>query len=370
MTGDACSRSPRPESAGHERWSPRDRGAGRHSRVRATFFRRFAVVATALFILAGFGIVALVSLVTARLGLVGWTAFATAVVAVLAAALVLANVFGAMRRFASPLSALMDAADRVAGGDYTVRVHEYGPPPMRALTRSFNTMTGRLENADRQRRNLMADVAHELRTPLSVLQGRLEGLIDGVYRCDEGQLEQLLEETHVLSRLVEDLRTLALSEAGMMALHKEPTDLIGLVRDILGSFEADAAARAVTLSVVEPGVPVVADVDAVRIREVCSNLLSNALRHTPAGGRVTALVSGAGDQASIEVRDTGEGMAPEDLARMFDRFYKGAASRGSGLGLAIAKNLVEAHGGTIAASSQAGVGTTVTVTLGVRQPGF
>ncbi len=116
----------------------------------------------------------------------------------------------------------MDAADLVAEGDYGVRVQEYGPPPMRALAHSFNTMTLRLQNADRLRRDLMADVAHELRTPLSVLQGRLEGLLDGVYARDDRQISQLLEETRVLSTLIEDLRTLALSDAGALPQEDPP----------------------------------------------------------------------------------------------------------------------------------------------------
>ena len=135
----------------------------------------------------------------------------------------------------------MDAADRVAAGDYSVRVGEYGPPPIGALAHAFNTMTARLENHDRQRRELMADVAHELRTPLTVMQGKVEGLIDGVYPLDDGQLKDVLEETHVLSRLVEDLRTLALSESGALKLQKESTDVDALARDVVDAFEGEAS---------------------------------------------------------------------------------------------------------------------------------
>ncbi len=180
------------------------------------------------------------------------------------------------------LREVMDAADRVAGGDYTVRVTESGPPPIRALAYSFNTMTARLAGADRLRRDLMADVAHELRTPLSVLQGRLEGLLDGVYPKDEAQLAQLLEETHVLSRLVEDLRTLALSEAGALPLQKESTDIVALARDVVRSMTGSGA----SVDVRAPHA-VIIDLDPVRIREVLTNLLSNAIRHTPADGRVS-----------------------------------------------------------------------------------
>jgi signal transduction histidine kinase len=242
-------------------------------------------------------------------------------------------------------------------------VREHGPPPIQALVHSFNTMTERLQDADRQRRDLMADVAHELRTPLSVLQGRIEGLIDGVYPRDEGQLSRLLEETHVLSRLIEDLRTLALSDAGVLRLQMEPADLVGLLREVVRSFETEAAARPVSLTLAGATDDATADVDPVRIREVFTNLLSNALRHTPADGAVTVSVDEAGEAVAITVKDSGEGMPAEELARIFDRFYKGAASHGSGLGLTIAKSLVTAHGGQISATSTVGEGTTFRVTL-------
>jgi signal transduction histidine kinase len=218
------------------------------------------------------------------------------------------------------------------------------------------------------RRDLMADVAHELRTPLTVIQGKLEGLIDGVYPRDDGQLQQLLEETHVLSRLVEDLRTLALSESGALELQREPADLAGLARDVAAAFASDATGRNVTLRVDAPSDVAPIEIDPVRIREVISNLLANALRHTPAGGTVTLRVATApGDAVSIEVRDTGSGMTPDELAHAFDRFYKGSRSHGSGLGLTIAKNLVAAHGGAIRASSEPGHGTAVAFTL-PREP--
>jgi two-component system OmpR family sensor kinase/two-component system sensor histidine kinase BaeS len=269
-----------------------------------------------------------------------------------------------VRRVAMPIGGVMDAADRVAAGNYGVRVAEQGPPPIRALARAFNAMTERLGNHDRLRRDLMADVAHELRTPLTVMQGKLEGLLDGVYPCDEGQLQQLLEETHVLSRLVEDLRTLALSESGALKLQKEPTDLGGLARDAAAAFGGDAAAREVTLEVDAPDNLPPVEIDPVRVREVITNLLSNALRHTPPGGSVVVRVAAAPSGAmSVDVRDTGSGMTPEAVARAFDRFYKGSASRGSGLGLTIARSLVAAHGGAIQAASEPGRGTTIAFTL-------
>ena len=272
--------------------------------------------------------------------------------------------FVATRRVAMPIGGVMDVIDHVAAGDYEVRVLERGPPPIRALARSFNTMIARLQDHDRQRRDLMADIAHELRTPLTVMQGKLEGLIDGIYPADAAQLTQLLEETHVLSRLVEDLRTLALSESGALKLQKESIDPGDLARDVVRAFAADAAARQVTLTIDAPGDLAPIDVDPLRIREVLTNLLSNALRHTPARGSVTVRVVQAGDGGvTVHVQDTGRGMTAEEIARAFDRFYKGADSRGTGLGLTIARSLVAAHGGEIRASSAPHGGTTITFTL-------
>ena len=256
----------------------------------------------------------------------------------------------------------------MASGDYTTRVPEHGPPPMRALARAFNTMTERLQNHDRLRRDLMADVAHELRTPLTVIQGKLEGLLDGVYPPDERQLGVLVEETHVLSRLIEDLRTVALSEGGALKLLKESADVDALARDVVHAFEGEAREQGVTLRMAAPEhLPPIA-VDPVRVREVLSNLLANALRHTPSGGTVDVRVyasrsNGRGEAVTVDVHDTGSGMSADEIARAFDRFHKGPGSRGSGLGLTIARGLVTAHGGEIRASSAPGAGTTMSVTL-------
>jgi signal transduction histidine kinase len=214
----------------------------------------------------------------------------------------------------------------------------------------------------------MADVAHELRTPLTVIQGKLEGLLDGVYPPDERQLGMLVEETHVLSRLIEDLRTVALSEGGALKLLKESADVDALARDVVHAFEGEAGERGVTLRIAAPEhLPPVA-IDPVRIREVLSNLLANALRHTPSGGTVDVRVyesrsNASADAITVDVRDTGSGMSADEIARAFDRFHKGSGSRGSGLGLTIARGLVRAHGGEIRASSAPGAGTTMSFTL-------
>lgn len=296
-------------------------------------------------------------------GTPAWAPPLAALLVLFGAGLVMIRVFGAMRRFASPLGEVMEAADRVADGDYTVRVREHGPPPLRALAHSFNTMTDRLQRSDRVRRDLMADLAHELRTPLTVLQGRLEGLLDGIYARDDRHIAEVLDEAQILSRLIEDLRVLALSDAGALPLQKEATDLAALVQDVVQRMEPEATRRHVTLDVKAPSGELICDVDAVRIREVITNLLSNAIRHTPDEGLVTVSIARLRDAASVTVADTGEGMPASEVSRIFERFYKGSSSQGSGLGLPIAKGIVMAHGGEISAVSEKGAGTTVTFSI-------
>jgi signal transduction histidine kinase len=333
-------------------------------RERPRFFRRIAIVAAVAIACAVGGLFALAWMVAMRLGFVDTSTPVTPyfMVAAWFIGFALIGFLRVGRRFGFPLRAVMEAADRVAAGDYAVRVKPHGPPPVRALAHSFNTMTERLEQNDQLRRNLMADVAHELRTPLTVIQGRVEGLLDGVYARDDASLEQVLEETRVLSRLIDDLRTLALSQAGALKLEKEATDLAALARDVVEGFARQATTADVTVRV--DSKPLVVDVDPVRIREVLMNIVSNALRHTPAGGAITLTVVRSGSEtASIAVADTGEGMTREHAERVFERFYKGPESRGTGLGLAIAQGIVVAHGGEIGVTSEPGGGTTITVTL-------
>jgi signal transduction histidine kinase len=275
------------------------------------------------------------------------------------------------RRTASTLDELSDAAQRVSRGDFAVRVAapRRGPPPLRALVRDFNAMAERLEVDERQRRSLLADVSHELRTPLSVVQGNLEALLDGVHPPDDAHLASILEETRVLSRLVDDLRTLALSETGSLPLHREPTDVAVLATEVATSFRAAAETLGVTVETeVDDDLPLL-DVDPVRTREVLTNLVANALRYTPRGGAVTlaARPEPGDDRVRLSVHDTGSGIPAEVLPHVFDRFWKSPESRGSGLGLAIAKNLVGAHGGEIGAESEPGRGTTISLTLPVEE---
>jgi two-component system OmpR family sensor kinase/two-component system sensor histidine kinase BaeS len=276
----------------------------------------------------------------------------------------IATVGRSLRRLAAPVADVIDAVGKVADGDLSVRVQERGPRETRRLARSFNAMTERLRASEEERRRLLADVSHELRTPLSVVQGELEALLDGVHPADETHLRAILDETAVLSRLIEDLRTLSVAEAGALALHREPTDLGTLAREVTASLAPQAQAAGVSVeTAAAAGLPE-ADVDPVRVREILSNLVSNALRYTPRGGRVSVDVSADGTSAlAVTVADTGVGIPAESLARIFDRFYKSPESRGAGLGLPIAKQLVEAHGGTIHATSAPGSGTAIRFTL-------
>ena len=268
-----------------------------------------------------------------------------------------------VRRFTRPVAELIEAASRVEAGDYAVRVTERGPREMRSLARSFNAMTSRLQTNDEQRRALLADVTHELRTPLTIIQGNLEGLLDGLYERNDAHLEPILEETHVMSRLVEDLRTLGLAESGTLKLQREPTDLGVLIKDVLASFRGKADEAHIQLSATAPQTLPQLEIDPVRVREVITNLVSNALRYTPANGRVDVIAEVMSSHIKTTVRDTGRGIAPDVLPHIFDRFYKGRDSAGSGLGLAIAKQLVVAHGGEMDAQSVLGAGTVISFTL-------
>jgi two-component system OmpR family sensor kinase/two-component system sensor histidine kinase BaeS len=333
-------------------------------RRRAHFARRIAAVFILFTTFMVTGAATLVSwLLTVFHAAPSTVQIGTAAVVIVGVGIVAMAVFGAMRRIGLPLTDVVTAAGRVADGDYTVRIVEHGPRSLRSVARAFNSMTAQLESQDEQRRNMMADIAHELRTPLTVMQGQLEGLLDGVYPRDDGRLGEVLEQARLLSRLVEDLRTLAHAERGTLALRKEPTDLGALVDDTVAGFGAAAAAKAVTIRAAEhPDMPP-ADIDPIRIREVLTNLLSNALRHSQPGGVVAISMDTKDGAIVVSVSDNGDGIAPDALPRIFDRFYKGPASHGSGLGLTIARNFVQAHGGTIGAVSRSGQGTTITFTI-------
>jgi two-component system OmpR family sensor kinase/two-component system sensor histidine kinase BaeS len=277
---------------------------------------------------------------------------------ILVGLVVLAIVFvrRGVRRTAAPIAEVMEAASRVRDGDLSARAPERGAPDVRDLARSFNAMAQRLETDEARRRNLLADVTHELRTPLSVIRARVEGLRDGVYTSDEEHLALIEDETRVMARLLDDLQLLSHAEAGALRLHRERTSAAELVETAMNTYRAEASAAGVTLtSDVDPRAPEL-DVDPLRIGEVLANLLANAIRHTPIGGTIAVRARRDGERVAFEVADSGAGIAPDELERIFDRFAKSPESRGSGLGLAIARSLVLAHGGEISASNEPGGG--------------
>jgi len=290
------------------------------------------------------------------------------------------------RGVAPPIADLVRAAGRVEAGDLAVRVAEprRSPGEMRTLTRAFNDMTARLQAEDSNRRRLLADVGHELRTPLAVIQGNLEALLDGVYPADAAHLAPILEETRVMARLIDDLRTVSLAESGVLPLHREATDIPALLEDVAAAHRPVAEARGAHINVVREGVEPIppADVDPVRIRQVVANLVDNALRHIPEGGFVNVGVSAypggpPPETISIAVADNGPGFPEELRETAFERFTKSEGSRGSGLGLAIARAIVIAHGGTIQIAEEVPPdlrlameqgGTRIQLTLPVRRP--
>jgi len=331
--------------------------------MRRHFVRKFVAVVAVVFA-AFVGLSALIGVLLFRGdGHRGRPFIPIAIVLVVLSVIFVAR---AGRRFASPVADVMEAADRVAAGDYETRVQERGPREVQRLGRAFNEMAERLGTNETRRRQLLADVAHELRTPLSVIQGTVEALIDGLYPIDEAHLSQVLGETKVMSRLLDDLQILSTAEAGALTLHREPIEPRQLIEAAVQSFTVQASENGVRLeSRVADTLPEI-DVDPVRIGEVLSNLLANALRHTPAGGEIVVGAAAADDGIELSVADSGTGIEQERLPHVFDRFSRTPDSPGVGLGLAIAKTLVEAHGGRIRAESGPR-GTTIAFTLPVRR---
>lgn len=283
------------------------------------------------------------------------------------------SAFTLYTRFGRPLGQIFSAIDSVAEGDLSVRVPDDNSPQFQELIKRFNKMVIELQRAEQQRRNLTADIAHELRTPLHIIQGNLEGILDGVYQPSADHINNTLDETRLLSRLVNDLQTLSLAETGQLPLHPTRFLLADLMQDLTTSFSSQAAAEGIELRthISNTGMELSADYD--RLNQVLSNLISNALRHTPRGGQISidaAWENGEQQTVTIHVKDSGQGIPAEDLPFIFDRFWRGDRSRtgraNSGLGLAITKQLVQAHGGTIDVQSKINEGTVFTITLPLK----
>ena len=275
------------------------------------------------------------------------------------------------RQLVRPLSDLATATQALGKNDFSQRVNVRGSDEINTLATTFNAMAVQLEHTEQVRQKMLADISHELRTPLAGLEGTLRATLDGVLTLDIPQVSNLHEQTRHLSRLVDDLHLLARAEAHRLTLDKTPTDLVALLRELMALFRLLADEAGVFLIEEFTSVPLL-HVDAGRMRQVVSNLLNNALRHTPPGGTITLTLGQEGDGVIIGVHDTGEGVQPAHLPQLFDRFYRADRSRsretgGSGLGLAIAKALVEAHGGEIWAESKGvTLGTSLLVKLFVQ----
>ncbi|MEZ4678660.1 MAG: ATP-binding protein [Caldilineaceae bacterium] len=289
---------------------------------------------------------------------------------------VVASFFGiiggiaASRMLSAPITKLANAVHAIGAGNLSTRV-DIGEHSREIdeLTAAFNKMATDLQRAAELRNNLMADVSHELRTPLTVLEGNLRAALDHVYELDDEQIANLYEQTRHLIRLVNELRELALAEAAQLPLDQEPVDLTDLIEETVAVFEPLAEEKHVHLRAeTAVDLPLVLG-DRSRLRQVMHNLLANALRHTERDGRVTVRGANGIDGITIAIQDTGEGMEPEQLRHVFDRFYRTDPSRsresgGSGLGLAIVKAIVEAHSGKVGVTSAGlGQGSTFTVTL-------
>lgn len=272
------------------------------------------------------------------------------------------------RQFLQPLSDLTRAIHAMRRGELDQRVEIRTRDELGVLAQTFNDMSADLARANQLRRQMTADIAHDLRTPLTVIGGYLEALSDGTLQPTPQRLHTMREEVTLLQRLVEDLRTLSLADAGELRLMRAPVAPRELLDRVAEAFRESAAAGDITLTVeCDPALPAVM-IDTERMVQVLGNLVTNALRHTPARGTITLGAQSTPAGVALSVRDTGSGIAPDDLPKVFDRLYRASPSRQtdsgeSGLGLAIARSIVEAQGGTISASSRLGEGTTMTILI-------
>lgn len=277
------------------------------------------------------------------------------------------------RRIARPIEAISAAASSLAQGNLTVRIPALrGEDEVARLARNFNHMAEALERLEAERRAMIADIAHELRTPLTVMQGRLEAIQDGVMPLEMGEIDRLHQQARLLSRLVEDLRTLSLADAGRLNLALQLVNLVELTSRMAATFRAVLEAKQIGLELRLPERPIRVRADPDRLAQVIGNLLSNALEHTPPGGKMALEVSSEATYAYLRVLDSGPGIPEAALKKVFDRFYRAEASRsratgGSGLGLSIVKVLVELHGGTVAAYNQPQGGALFEVRLPMDQ---
>jgi signal transduction histidine kinase len=287
-----------------------------------------------------------------------WVLGGLAVLVLLGLILVARNRLG---RTWAPVGQLIDATRRLGDGETGVRIPIAEPGPLAAVSGSFNRMAARLEEEDERRRRLLADLGHELRTPLTVIRGEIEAVLDGLHEPES--LSHVVDEVELMERLLEDLRVLTLTEAGRLRLHKETTDIEDMIGDVIASFAAVLERQAVAAVIeVEPSLPEL-EVDHHRLRQVLANLVSNAAAQMPEGGTLGVEAGQEDGSLVVAVSDTGPGIPEDRLERVFERFVKAGDSRGTGLGLSIARDLVEAHGGSLHAANRAEGGAVFMVKL-------
>ena len=286
--------------------------------------------------------------------------------------IVIGILFGVLmsRSLTKPLNGLAVTADAIGAGNWDQRVPVKGTTEIASLAQSFNKMVDQLQRNELLRRNLVADVAHELRTPITALQANVYAILDDAYPMTKTEIAGLYDQTRMLSRLIKDLHELSQAESGLLPLDRQPVDFSQTLRELIAPFRSVAEDKEVQLAVDIPAALPLVSADEERINQVMHNLLNNALRYTPSAGTITIRARGEAGWLRIEVQDTGEGIAPEHLPNVFERFYRADYARsrqrgGMGLGLAISKAIVEAHGGTIAVISSgiSGEGTTFAVQL-------
>jgi signal transduction histidine kinase len=292
--------------------------------------------------------------------------------ALLAAAVAFLITYFLSRRISAPVKALTLAARQLGQGDLSQRVQSKEKGEVGELARAFNSMAESLERNEQLRRNMIADIAHELRTPLSNLKGYLEAIADGMVKPDSDTICSLDGEANLLSRLVDDLQELSLAEASELKLDYQMEDIIKLLKRTVAVRQTQATVKGVSLSVDLPKKLPLMNVDTHRISQVLLNLIDNAITHTSKGGIITIAARKLDNWLEISVKDTGEGILAKDLPNVFERFYRVDKSRarvtgGAGLGLAIAKSLVEAHGGRVEVQSEEGKGSRFSFTLPIVQ---
>lgn len=340
-----------PSGRGYD-WSSRPGpGPGRHMFRRIAFF---------LFLLIFIGAIVGAFIATglaAFSGINRWLVVGATAVGLLGFALIARQVF---RKTWEPVGDLIDATRRLGEGDHEVRLRRTSRGPFGQVASNFNKMAERLEEEDQRRRRLLADIGHELRTPMTVIRGEIEAVLDGLH--DSSQLADVVDEVELIERLLDDLRVLSMAEAGTLQLETEPTDMVELVGNVLSSFRARSGDQAVEVVFVSKDIPDV-EVDSHRIHQVISNLVSNALNQMPDGGRLEVSVHDRESLTVVTVADTGPGLPEEDPDRVFERFVRASDSTGTGLGLSISRDLVVAHGGTLVAENMNGAGALFTMSI-------